>query len=373
MLPLSCVPAGRGANHDGGNGLTGWVKASSPREVRTRKEKRQQAAALQTGDFRRPVIQYCLAGDLGAAGILIFRGGVLIYKLMSQKRSILVGLLALPLLFGNILLLQRRIDQALDQMKKAGAYHLRPPNAAAVKVASIGYSDLVADAYWIQAIQYAGTMFKLHRSPQDLIPTVDFITDLDPRFEMSYVLIGSVLAIEGGNGQAIERILKKGCLALPNDWKLFFYLGFTQYYLLREYPEAADNLDVAAKLSGYLNYALLASRIRAEGGNPELSIAFLEHVLDKTEDPVYRRNIEQRIRELMVLVQLNFLNQKLARYQELEGKPATGWQDLDRAGVLHPAEMPAHPLGGTYSIDPNTGRAKSSIQVHEGIYRRGGK
>jgi hypothetical protein len=275
--------------------------------------------------------------------------------------------------FGNILLMQYRLDQALDQLQQAGAYHLRPPNAAAVKVASVGYTDLVTDAYWLQIIQYVGTMHRLHQPSTDLIPAADFITDLDPQFEMPYVLIGSILTIENGHGPSIERIISKGRRALPKDWKVAFYLGFTQYYLVQKYPEAADNLDVAADLSGYPYYALLASRIRAEGGNPELSIAFLEHILEKTEDPTYRRNIEQRIKELLVLVQLKFLNQKLERYRELAGKPAANWEDLERAGVLRPAELPAHPLGGTYAIDPNTGRAKSSIEVHEGVYRPHGK
>ncbi len=281
--------------------------------------------------------------------------------------------LALALLFGNILLMQRRLDQALDQMKKEGAYHLRPPNAAAVKVASIGYSDLVADAYWIQAIQYAGTMFKLHRPAADLVPTVDFITDLDPQFEFPYIFLGSILAFEGFNGPGIEGVLKKGRRALPQSWKIAFYLGFTQYYLLQKYQEAADNLDDAADLTGFNTYALLASRIRAEGGKPELSIVFLQHILERTEEPGYRRSLEQRIKELVVLVQLEFLNQKLDRYRQLAGRPAATWPDLDRAGVLRLAEMPVHPLGGTYAIDRQTGRAVSSIKIHEGIYWPHGK
>jgi len=292
---------------------------------------------------------------------------------MSRKRSPWLGWLVLALLFGNILLMQRRLDQALDRLRQEGSYHLHPPNAAAVKVASIGYADLVADTYWIEAIQYAGTLMKLHLPADDLIPAVDFITDLDPRFEFPYVFIGSVLVLEGGSGASIERVLDKGRRALPQAWKIAFYLGFTQYYLLHKYPESADNLDVAADLSGFSNYALLASRIRAEGGKPELSIAFLQHILEKTTDPTYRRNIEQRIKELIVLVQLDFLNQKLDRYRELTGKPAAAWEDLYREGLLSPAEMPRHPLGGTYSLDPQTGRAVSSIKVYEGVYHRQGE
>ena len=78
LLPLSCAPAGRGANRGGSNGHTGWVKASGRRKFRVRKKKRRQAAALQTGYFPAPVIQLCLAGDVGsptAHGARSFGGG----------------------------------------------------------------------------------------------------------------------------------------------------------------------------------------------------------------------------------------------------------------------------------------------------------
>jgi hypothetical protein len=287
---------------------------------------------------------------------------------MLDKRTTANALLALALLFGNIVWMQHGIDQAENRRQEEGEYHLRPPNAAAVRVASLGYYDLVADAYWLQAIQYTSTLLSLKKVPDDLIGAAQFITDLDPRFEFVYIFTGVILSVAGGNSGEIEKVLLKGRQNLPQSWKIAFYLGFVQYFLGNQYEAAAQNLDAAAQLSGYLYYAVLASRIRAEGGNPELSIAFLEQILQKTESGGYRSTIERRIKELRVAEQLKFLNLKLEEYQALYGRRAASWDDLFRAGLLHPSEMPVHPLAGYYFIDPKTGQAESSVKIYEGVY-----
>lgn len=284
------------------------------------------------------------------------------------KRTANPAVCVLALVLAGSIGLQYQIDGILARRFEETEPHLQPPNAAAVKIASLGYYDLVADIYWLQAIQYASTMISQKKVPHDLVLAALFITDLDPDFEFVYIFTGVILTMNGGNAEEIEQVLNKGRQYLPHSWQIAFYLGFVQYFLLHKYEEAAENLEFAAELSGYSYYAVLASRIRAEGGNPRLSIAFLEQILRKSESLRFRHTVERRIKELYIIEHLQFLNSKLESYESLYGRRATSWNDLFRTGLLRPTEMPAHPLQGYYFIAPNTGRAESSVKVSPGVY-----
>ena len=92
---------------------------------------------------------------------------------------------------------------------------LRSPELS--KRVTLGFDSLLADAYWIRAVQYYGDA-KLSTSKKKeyglLYPLLDITTTLDPRFNIAY-RFGAILLSEGypngpGNPDQAIALLKKG-------------------------------------------------------------------------------------------------------------------------------------------------------------------
>ncbi len=284
-------------------------------------------------------------------------------------KTVFLKLAVLVVLFGGVFFLQREIDATKAQIIKDPGYQLRPPKSSIMKAVSLGHETLVADIYWMRAIQYYANMGELGRIPADLYYLSEFITDLDPRFEYAYYSTGLVLTMEHGNHNHIKTILEKGKKNIPKSWRIPFQLGVSLYFLMNNYEEAAQNLDEACANKGWKPYAFLAARIRAEGGDPMTSIKFLESQLSQTKEPYWREKIEQHIQELWVSVHLQFLNKKLDEYHQKTGLFAESWEELFDAGIMKPLEIPREPFGGRYIIDLETHQADTTTNHKLFVYR----
>jgi hypothetical protein len=66
------------------------------------------------------------------------------------------------------------------------------PDSKTAKATSTGFKNLVADLYWLQAIQYIGGNAVSAEYKKYLFVILDLITDLNPYFESPYI-IGQLL------------------------------------------------------------------------------------------------------------------------------------------------------------------------------------
>ncbi len=113
--------------------------------------------------------------------------------------------------------------------------------------AALSYDTLLADVYWIRALQhYGGERQKPGRERRyDLLyPLLDLATTLDPRFTVGY-RFGAIFLAEphpGGAGRPDQAIalLKKGVAFNPDKWDYYHDIGFIYYWNLHDYQNAAD-------------------------------------------------------------------------------------------------------------------------------------
>ena len=54
------------------------------------------------------------------------------------------------------------------------------------KALSFGFADVLADLYWMRAIQYYGTQKQIGTGFANLYPLLDTAVELDPRFSIVY-------------------------------------------------------------------------------------------------------------------------------------------------------------------------------------------
>ena len=286
---------------------------------------------------------------------------------MSRRgKLLLAGSLAL-LLYLNIIYLQRDLDQIHTGIFVQGERPLIFPRASVVRALSLGHRNLLADYYWLKEIQYLGKCIEQKIKPFQLFRYAQFITDLDPYFFEVYYYTSAIMIAERIMPEEIVKLLEKGKKYLPDKKQIPFHLGFVYYYFLKDYEKSAENLDLAAKISGYLPYALLAARIRAEKGNVDLSMTILQEIIKETGKTRWRGSAIQFLRGLEQKKILEMLNNKVQEYFERFGFWPESLEELVKVGLLK--NIPQDPVGGKFYLDPETHQVKSTKEYFVGVYK----
>jgi hypothetical protein len=284
--------------------------------------------------------------------------------MISAPRATALG--AAACLMGAITLhAQSRTARAENGGTGGGELYIR--SGETLKRMALSYDAILADLYWIRAVQYfGGTRLDTRpgKSYDRLYPLLDIATTLDPQFNIAY-RFGAVFLAEAypnGPGQPASaiRLLKKGFAANPTRWQYLHDIGFVYYWWLRDYQAAASWFQRARAVPGAPEWlAPLAAVTLTRGGDRAGARALWERMLETGEHEYLRRIARHRLLQLRVLDDLDALNARLARMREETGHPVTSWAALGpHAGAR--GEPPRDPAGVPYVLDPATGRASVS-------------
>ena len=239
----------------------------------------------------------------------------------------------------------------------ANLLYVRSPEA--VTRLALSYVSLLADVYWIRAVQHYGST-KLSSDPDKqydlLYPLLDLTTSLDPRFNVAYTF-GSIFLAEplpGGPGRPdlAVRLLEKGLRAQPERWEFAQSIGFVHYWWRQDYAEAAAWFARAAAFpNAPVWMAPLAATTLAQGGRRESSRVLWQHIA-RDADGWFRNEAVRRLRQLDAMDELDRLRRVIAVFQQSVGRPPSGWDDLQRAGYLR--GIPVDPAGTPYRLQSGT-------------------
>ena len=237
----------------------------------------------------------------------------------------------------------------------ANMLYVRSPEA--MKRLALSYESLLADAYWVRAIQHYGTT-RLSTEPGmqfDLLyPLLDLTTSLDPHFTVAYYF-GSLFLAEpppGGPGRPDQAIvlLEKGLEALPDRWELAQSIGFVHYWWLEDYDEAAAWFTRASEFpNAPIWMAPLAAVTMAEGGSRESSRLLWREIAQGVDDEWFRNEAARRLRQLDAMDHIDGLTEAVTAFEQQTGRAPSGWDELWSAGYL--PGVPVDPTGIPYRLD----------------------
>jgi hypothetical protein len=106
---------------------------------------------------------------------------------------------------------------------------------------SPSFRTTIADAYWLQTVQYYGQHINTDHKLGSLGGMLDLVTGLSPRFKQPY-LFGAFALVDAGQVRSGYDLLVSGARALPDDWHILTTGGAFVY----EYARSADKARVAA-------------------------------------------------------------------------------------------------------------------------------
>jgi tetratricopeptide (TPR) repeat protein len=233
---------------------------------------------------------------------------------------------------------------------------------------ALSYHGLVADVYWIRALQYFGFERKSPNPVKNyelLYPLIDMATGLDPQFNIAY-RFGAVFLSErkpGGAGRPdlAEKLLLKGLKHNPHKWQYAQDIGFVHFWGNGDYQTAAKWFEKAADMPGSAWFLRpLAATTLSQGGQRSAARALFQALVTDGEIEWAREDAKHRLRQLDAMDQIDRLQQVVDRYRAQAGPAALTWDALIRAGVLR--GVPRDSDNVPFALNPSTGKVDVSPQ-----------
>ena len=273
---------------------------------------------------------------------------------MSGSRKVTVtGSVVLLLCLASSVFLLLRLDQARPTATLEEVLYLNSPKW--VKRLSLGYDGLLADIYWTRAVQYFGSRHVVAAKDYNLLsPLLEITTALDPKLIVAYQFGANFLAPKppagAGQPQKAVALVECGIRNNPDNWKLYYELGFIYYYMKpTEYAKAAEAFERGTKVpNAHPFLRVLAAQMAQHAGEIETSRMLWQAAYETTHDDMIRQNAVEHLQALRVDEGVTRLEEVVARYRQQMGKLPASMSDLERAGFIR--GTPMDPTGRSYQL-----------------------
>jgi hypothetical protein len=225
----------------------------------------------------------------------------------------------------------------------------------------LGFDSLMADIYWVRAVQYYGgtKLSKAKNKNYDLLyPLLDMTTSLDPHFNVAY-RFGAILLSEGyPNGPADPdlaiTLLDKGMRRFPDRWQYALDAGFIEYWWRGDYEKAADWFMRASTMPGAPPWLEpLAVSVIGEGGDRDTARVLWSRMADSTDQEWLRRTADISLLKLDAEGQVEWLQEVVNRFYDGHGRFPANWEEMVGAGLLR--GIPHDPSEHPYTLDSASG------------------
>jgi len=250
------------------------------------------------------------------------------------------------------ILLLHRVDEIRPRANIEDVLYISSPKM--VKRASLGFDGLMACIYWTRTVQYFGHRhFLLSRSYNELAPLLEITTALDPRMIPAYQFGASFLAPAPPNGagepvRAIE-LLKYGIQHNPDNWHLYYDMGFVYYTELKDYKRAAQVFEQGSRVpDAHPFLKLLAAQMAEHASDYETARMLWTATYESSKESNIRQNAIEHLRSIRVDEEVTRLQEAVTRFEQRNGRiPATLWE---LAAAEHLRGIPVDPDGNPYIL-----------------------
>jgi tetratricopeptide (TPR) repeat protein len=284
----------------------------------------------------------------------------------TRRVNVIATVVLLVATAGSVATLYAIDQTRLAPVSQEGLYVSSP---TVLRRLSLGYTGLLADIYWTRAVQYFGE--RHHNGSGDfrlLPPLLEAATELDPRLMPAYQFGANFLAPQPPNGAgqpgAALALMKYGIQHNPDQWRLYYNLGFLYYTELKDYSKAAEAFARGAQLPVTNPFMpILAARMAQHAGEFDTARMLWFTTYQSTKDVLVQKNAVEHLLALQVDEDVTRLEQVVDKYHEKTGQLPSSMSDLERAGFIH--GIPADPNGHAYKLTPD---GRIEVQDPQNIY-----
>jgi hypothetical protein len=240
------------------------------------------------------------------------------------------------------------------------------PSGKVIKTLSLGHSGLLADVYWMRAVQYYGGKRLKDEKRFDLLdPLIGIATTLDPQLIHAYrfgaIFLSERSPIGAEQPEKAVVLLKEGIKHNPDEWQLYRDLGFVYYWYLQDYRKGAEAFLEGSKNPKSADWMkTFAAELMAKGGSRESARFLWQQFYDTADNEQMKRNAKENLLRLQALDEMDILRDFISKIEARLERPVQSIEELVKLGLLK--HHPLDPKGFTYTYNPQTRNVQLSPQ-----------
>ncbi|HEX3741184.1 MAG TPA: hypothetical protein VHV29_15915 [Terriglobales bacterium] len=280
----------------------------------------------------------------------------------SRQRTTIFASTCLVVSMAASVFLLRHIDEIRPAATIEDALYINSPTI--VKRASLGFNGLMACIYWTRAVQYFGHRhYDRAHSYNELAPLLEITTALDPHLLPAYQFGASFLAPKPPNGagqpERAVQLMQYGIANNPDNWHLFYDLGFVYYTELKDYKKAGEVFAQGSKVpDAHPFMKILAAQMEEHAGDFGTARLLWSAAYESSHESNIRQNALEHLRSLQVDEDITHLQAAVTRFGERTGRLPSSMAELANAEQL--PGIPLDPDGHPYELAAN-----GTIQVSD--------
>lgn len=272
----------------------------------------------------------------------------------ARQRTIFVASICLVLSMSASILVLRHSDQIRPQDPLEDVLVIS--SAKVLKRASLGYDGLLADIYWTRAVQYFGSRHHNAATSYNLLaPLLEITTYLDPHLLPAYQFGASFLAPAppdgAGQPDRAVHLMEYGIQNNPNEWRLYYNLGFVYYMDVKDYAKASAAFTRGSEVPGAHPFMkVLAAQMAQHAGDFDTARMLWTATYETSQDSHIRQNAIEHLRALKVDEDVTNLQAAVTRFGERTGRLPSSFSELLAAEGWR--GVPVDPDGKPYRFTP---------------------
>jgi tetratricopeptide (TPR) repeat protein len=271
----------------------------------------------------------------------------------SRRRTTIIAAGCLLVSMTASVLLLRHIDQMRPKATIEDVLYIDSPKM--VKRASLGFNGLMACIYWTRTVQYFGHRhYTRQQTYNELAPLLEITTALDPHMLPAYQFGASFLAPTPPNGagepaRAIQ-LMEYGIDHNPDNWQLYYNLGFVYYTELKDYKKASEIFERGSKVpNAHPFMKVMAAQMAEHAGDFKTARMLWSATFETSGETNIRQNALEHLRAIQVDEDVTRLQAAVTRFGEHTGRLPASMQELVEGE--HLPSIPSDPDGNAYQLD----------------------
>jgi tetratricopeptide (TPR) repeat protein len=271
----------------------------------------------------------------------------------SRRRTTIIAAGCLLVSMTASVLLLRHIDQMRPKATIEDVLYIDSPKM--VKRASLGFNGLMACIYWTRTVQYFGHRhYTRQQTYNELAPLLEITTALDPHMLPAYQFGASFLAPTPPNGagepaRAIQ-LMEYGIDHNPDNWQLYYNLGFVYYTELKDYKKASEIFERGSKVpNAHPFMKVMAAQMAEHAGDFKTARMLWSATFETSGETNIRQNALEHLRAIQVDEDVTRLQAAVTRFGEHTGRLPASMQELVEGE--HLPGIPSDPDGNAYQLD----------------------
>lgn len=275
-------------------------------------------------------------------------------KPQTKTTIVATTVLVLSLIASSLVL--HRTDELRPEAMAMADDTLFLSSPKVIERASLGYNGLMACIYWTRAVQYFGFRHHYFATSYNLLaPLLEITAHLDPQLIVAYEFGSSFLAPQPPHGagqpeRAIE-LMEYGIQQNPDNWRLYYDLGFVYYMELHDYKKAGEIFERGSHVpNAHPFLKVLAAQMAQHAGEYQTARMLWSATYQTTQDDQIKQNAAQHLRALSVDEDIEHLQDAVTHFGERTGRLPTNMPEL--ATAEHLGGLPVDPDGHPYKLTP---------------------